>query len=137
MEYMVGLVMLAAIIWIVSSASYDTPATPQVKFTKENALYLLEERRKQAPGGVAKGNPGLVQCGVAKLTVPIYKRTPELHARAQELVRNVALGKKAIAAHMEARKQGVLTDDSALRTTIAGVVRDRKTLKKLQYDQPF
>jgi hypothetical protein len=131
-----GLLVLLAIVVMVFSFKPDIPGEKPKRFSKEQYAYYLENRRP-APSGLAKGTPGLVQCGVGKPTVPMYMRTPELRARAQELVTAVAVGKKAIAAHMDAKKQGVLTDDSAMRITIAGVVRDRKTLKKLQYDQPF
>jgi len=136
MEWAFGLLLLLAIIWMVSSVKPDTPGKPFERFSKEHYAYYLESR-KQAPSGLAKGNPGLVQCGVGKPTVPMYMRTPELRARAQELVTSVAVGKKAIAAHMEAKRQGVCPGTCGVDTIIAGVVRDRKTLKKLEYDQPY
>jgi hypothetical protein len=131
-----GLLVVIAIILMVTSLRVVNPKEPD-NFSKERLAALIEEERKQGPGGLAKGNPGLVQCGVAKPTVPIYMRTPELRARAQELAVSVSTGKKAIADHMAAMRQGVTTDNVEIRTIIAGVVRDRKTLKKLQYDQPF
>lgn len=136
MEWALGLLMLLAIIWMVSSVEPDTPGETPEKFSKEQYAYYLENRRL-AQSGLAKGSPGLVQCGVGKPTVPMYMRTPELRARAQELATAVAVGKKAVAAHMDAKKQGVCQGTCGVDTIIAGVVRDRKTLKKLEYDQPY
>ena len=72
--------------------------------------------------------------------LPMYRRTLALHAHADTLAQSVRVGKKAIAEHMEeSRRPGfdVKLRGHEVDTTIAGVVRDRKTLKKLQYDQPY
>lgn len=125
-QLLVGLALVLAIIWIVTHVEivdYSKPVkgTPVPSMTK----------------GVAKRKSRLVKCGVGKPCVPIYKRTPQLQETAQELAASVAWGKQVIAAHMEEVRLGICTDVHAVDTIIAGVVRDRKTLKRLEYDQPF
>lgn len=87
--------------------------------------------KSKVPSPLAKRNKGQVNCRVATNHVPKYKRSQAMRIRAQELATSVANGKRVIAAHTE----GVTSP--GLRTTIAGVVRARKELKKLEYDQPF
>ena len=68
--------------------------------------------------------------------VPVYRRTLYLSVHARQLAESVRLGKTAIALHMEGSTHPEL-HGCEVSTIIAGVVRDRKTLKKLQYDGPY
>jgi hypothetical protein len=86
---------------------------------------------------LAKGKPGLVKCSVPSKAVPLYMRSELMRTRAQELATSVVAGKAKIAAHKKAGKLRVCSPTCTLRTTIAGVVRDRQILKRLKYDQPF
>lgn len=119
--FSLGLAILASIFWIVTHVPVSVPV----------------KGKSPVPSGLAKGSVGLVKCSTAKPHVPLYMRNDKLRRRAQDLVTSVQLGKKAIAAHMEAERLGVCSPDCTVRAVIAGVVRDRKRLKKLQYDQPF
>jgi hypothetical protein len=119
--FSLGLAILASIFWIVTHVPVSVPV----------------KGKSPVPLALAKRKSGLVKCSTAKPHVPLYMRNDKLRRRAQDLVISVQLGKKAIAAHMEAERLGVCSPDCTVRTVIAGVVRDRKRLKKLQYDQPF
>jgi hypothetical protein len=88
-------------------------------------------------GPLAKGKSRLVNFSVPSKGVPLYMRSEQMRTRAQELAASVVAGKAKIAAHRKAGKLRVCSPTCTLRTTIAGVVRDRKMLKRLQYDQPF
>ena len=90
--------------------------------------------RQKPPKPLANRKPGLVKCSVAKPYVPIYRRSDVLRVRAQNLATSVAVGKRVIAAH---RDTGLEVCSPTVRTVIAGVVRDRRELKELEYDQPF
>jgi hypothetical protein len=135
MEAAFALAIIFVIMWAATHVQADTPETP--KFSKERLRYMLSEESKGAPKGVAKRKSKLVKCGVAAKPCPMYMSTPELRTRAQVLVAELALGREAIAAHMEAKRQGVSSPIEQVDTIIAGVVRNRKELKKLEYDQPF
>lgn len=99
------------------------------------ALVILVIRyipvQSKGPKPLAKRNQGQVNCSVAANHAPKYRHSLALHIRAQELVDVLARDKKVIATHAE----GV--NSPKLRATIAGVVRARKELKQLEYDQPF
>lgn len=90
-----------------------------------------KEKSSTNPAPLANRKPGLVKCGVASPTVANSRRT------AQEIAASVVAGKRAIAAHMGTDGLRRCSSSCEIRTTIAGVVRDRKRLKKLKYDQPF
>jgi hypothetical protein len=140
--FLLGLVLVSSIIWIISNVEIaDIPKRPRLKpddiLIQKRPTNVKSKVRKAVPSRLAKRKSRLVQCGVGKPCVPLYKRNRYLYMRTQELVESVAMGKQAIAVHMEAMRRGVCTDKHAVDAIIAGVVRDRKTLKKLQYDQPF
>jgi hypothetical protein len=122
-----GILLLIAVVWYVSNA----------RRTPKNHDLPVCRRVSWAPRPLAKGKPRLVNCSVATKHVPMYKRSAALRTRAQVLATSVAEGKKVIAAHTEFEKLGACALDCKLRTVIAGVVRDRKELKTLEYDQPF
>ena len=136
MEAALALAMIFAIIWAATRIEVDTPNTPE-KLSKERFRYVMSEESKAVPKGVAKRKSKLVKCGVAAKPCPMYMSTPELRTRAQALVAELALGREAIAAHMEAKRRGVSSPIEQVDTIIAGVVRNRKELKTLEYDQPF
>jgi hypothetical protein len=127
---MAALALVSAIIWIVTHVEI-------VDYTKPAKGTPIPVALPSVKKGVAKPKSRLVKCSVGKPSVPMYKRSRRMRIRAQELATSVAQGKQAIAAHMEAMRTGVCTDVHAVDTIIAGVVRDRKKLKKLEYDQPF
>lgn len=128
MDHAWVLLLLGAIIWFASNTEVHT---------KKNTPSAYRETKLNGRSPLAKGKSGLVQCGVTKNHVPKYQTNPLLRRHAQELAISVANGKRAIAAHMDARRQGVCTGPCTVDAIIAGVVRDRKELKKLEYDQPF
>jgi hypothetical protein len=119
-----GLLLLAFIFWVITHTRRIPPGKPQ-----SSRLATPEQ-------GLANQMSGLVKCSGAA-PQPKYRDTQELTVLAQTLAVSVAMGKVAVAAHMEAKKQGVCPGDCGIKAIIAGVVRDRKTLKKLEYDQPF
>jgi hypothetical protein len=90
-----------------------------------------------APSPLANRKPGLVKCGVAQPNVPAYMRSAAMRTRAHDLATSVAKGKRLIVAHMIEGDVRRCSPDCKIRTIIAGVVRDRRELKKLEYDQPF
>jgi hypothetical protein len=128
-----GLIILGLTYWMIIHNKPPPMSRPhaQVRDPKVVKRYL------DNPKGLANRTSGLVQCGGAGKTAPRYRHTQELTVHAQELAVSVAMGKVAIAAHMKAKRQGVCRGTCGIDTIIAGVVRDRKTLKKLEYDQPF
>lgn len=127
-----GLAVLAIVI-----LSVYLPTRGAEKRGQRQVKDSLTKLEKPVPTGLAKRSNGLVKCSTAKPHVPLYMRSDMLRHRAAELAVSVQLGKKAIAAHMEAERLGVCSPDCTVRAVIAGVVRDRKLLKKLEYDQPF
>lgn len=130
MENAWAYVLLVAIIWVICNVSTtDSP--------KRNTSSALGNNKLNGRVPLAKRKSKLVQCVGNQAHVPKYKRSQELTRRAQDLAASVALGKQAIAAHMEARRKGVCNGKCSVSTIIAGVVRDRKTLKNLEWDQPF
>ena len=140
MDYRVwlGLAMVLAVFWIVNhmpvhsarKQKYDEMHHPTPK-------EVLAQFRAKDSSPLANGKRRLVKCSVATNYVPKYRRSTELHIRAQELATSVALRKLVIAKHMSRGKMEVCSPGCDIRTTIAGVVRDRKKLKQLEYDQPF
>jgi hypothetical protein len=127
-----GIVVLSLLTWMIihNKPPPETRRRVPPRDLKAVQLYL------DGPKGLAKQTSGLVKCGGGKPT-PRYRHTQKLTVHAQELAVSVAMGKVAIAAHMKAKRQGVCRGTCGIDTIIAGVVRDRKTLKKLEYDQPF
>lgn len=119
-----GLLLVLGVLWVVTHVPADVFRGAATKQTS-------------APGPLAKGKSRLVNCTVPSKGVPLYMRSEQTRTRAQELAASVVTGKAKIAAHKKAGKLRVCSPTCTLRTTIAGVVRDRKTLKRLQYDQPF
>lgn len=83
------------------------------------------------PGPLAKGNRGLLNCGVAAANVALHKRS------AQQMALDVRRARKVIATHVVAEKLERCSPECRIHTVIAGMVRDRKALKKLKYNQPF
>jgi hypothetical protein len=91
-----------------------------------------------APSPLANRKPGLVKCGVAQPNVPAYMRSAVMRTRAHDLATSVANGKRLIVAHMIEGDVRRCSPSCRIRTIIAGVVRDRRELKKIgYYDQPF
>jgi hypothetical protein len=95
----------------------------------------------RVPKGVATRNPKGYSVRVPSKVVPIYRRTPALRARARELAESVRLGELAIKTHDGSKRCREADGTHASWCTIdairAGVARDRKTLRKLEYDQPI
>jgi hypothetical protein len=79
----------------------------------------------------------LVKCSVAQKAVPAYMRSAVMRTRAHDLATDVAKGKRLIVAHMIEGDVRRCSPTCEIRTVIAGVVRNRRELKKLEYDQPF
>jgi hypothetical protein len=90
-----------------------------------------------APSPLANRKPGLVKCSVAQKAVPAYMRSAVMRTRAHDLATDVAKGKRLIVAHMIEGDVRRCSPTCEIRTVIAGVVRNRRELKKLEYDQPF
>ena len=126
----VGLVLLGLVILVIRYI----PVQPSCKREKQHVprtVKRVSTFSTKVPSPLAKRKQGQVNCTVATNHVPKYKRSQAMRIRAQELVAAVADGKRVIATHTED------VCSPGLRTTIAGVVRARKELKKLEYDQPF
>lgn len=122
----VGYVLIGLVFWIVCNMPVD-PAVDKAKKGRHKATQFSSSN----PAPLAKGNKGLVNCGVATKTVPLYKRS------AQEMAASVAEARRVVATHVVAEKLRRCSPECKVHTVIAGMVRDRKALKKLKYDQPF
>ena len=139
-ETALGLLLVLGVIWISTHIPVDTKSTskkhapPACNIT---ASEVMRQLRSTVPSPLAKGKSRLVKCSVPSKGVPLYRRSEYLLHRAGELATSVAVGKAKIAAHKKAGSLEACSPQCAVYTTIAGVVRDRKTLKRLQYDQPF
>lgn len=131
-----GLAMVLVLVWILYAYNGGTKSQAHSKH-HPSASELHAQFRARAPTPLAKGKRRLVKCSVATKSVPMYKRSVALHTEAQRLATSVAVGKLVIAKHMTKGSLEVCSSDCDVRTVIAGVVRDRQTLKRLEYDQPF
>jgi hypothetical protein len=138
-EGTVGLLILLGVIWLV--AHIGVVETPQKQRTSIPCHQFVQQRlanhRKWVRGPLAKETSRLVKCGVATPYVPTYRRSDALRDRARMLATCVAVGKQVVASHIYAEKVEACCGECKVRTVIAGVVRDRKALKELEYDQPF
>lgn len=122
-----GILVILGVFWLVTHVSVN----PEDNTVSACHKYIQERRP------LAKGTTKLVKCSVATPHIPRYRRSDALRIRAHALSASVAEGKKVIAAHISTGGVGACSTGCTVRTVVAGVVRDRKTLKYLEYDQPF
>jgi hypothetical protein len=114
----IGLVLIAFIIYIIRFVPVDVD---EAKNTRHKAAQF----RSSVPTPLAKGNRGLLNCAVAAANLPTHKRN------AQELAADVAGAKRVIATHVVAEKLERCSPECKVHTVIAGMVRDRRALKRL------
>jgi len=127
-----GLALIAVVVWVVMNMDVRT-----TKQATSKHLTTASEVQNHLLGPLAKRKKGLVKCSVATPTVPLYKRSETLHQEAQRLAVSVARGKVIVVKHMDKGSVRVCSPSCDVRTVIAGIVRDRSMLKKLEYDQHF
>ena len=123
-ETVLGLALIAIIFYVIRFHPVDVN---EAKSTSRKATQF----HSSVPGPLAKGNRGLLNCGVAAANVALHKRS------AQEMAQGVREARRVIATHVVAEKLERCSPECRIHTVIAGMVRDRKALKKLNYNQPF
>ena len=114
----IGLVLIIGIFWWVTHIA-PTPAMSK------------RAQQKSVLAPLAKGNQGRVNCGMPTNGSP--KRTRSI----QEVATDVREAKAVVATHVVAERLRRCSPECKVHTIIAGLVRDRKALKKHGYNQPF
>jgi hypothetical protein len=114
----IGLVLVIAIFWWVTHV-------PPIYATSKRS------QPKSVPKPLAKWTTGQVNCGMPTNGNP--KRTRSI----QEVATDVREAKAVVATHVVAERLRRCSPECKVHTIIAGLVRDRKALKKHGYNQPF
>ena len=114
----IGLVLIIGVIWWVVHIPVQTTGTKR-------------SQPKSVPSPLAKWTMGQVNCGMPTNGSP--KRTRSI----QDIATDIREAKAVVATHVVAERLRRCSPECKVHTIIAGLVRDRKALKKHGYNQPF
>lgn len=114
----IGLVLVIAVFWWVLHIPVQT-------------IRSKRSQPKSVLAPLAKGNQGRVNCGMATNSHPTTGRS------LQEIATAVREAKAVVATHVVGERLRRCSPECKVHTIIAGLVRDRKALKKHGYNQPF